>query len=309
MKHLIISALWMLSWPMLAQNGYEVTFGERAYTPLAAGDTVVANRWDDPEQSVTIPFDIYLFNTTQPNTYVADIALILENDAEDTLSAIIPFGADLVSSELDSTSSPIIMKVEGNEGDRTLTLEWRNAHFYYLEGFFDYVNFQFTYYEASRAIEMSYGPSETDLVVVAYEEEGEVFGGAIGIGLGDNDDVSLGVFLEGPANNPAINTNNVFEEVVGFPQEDALFRFAPIQVSTEDQASENDCFNFLHYTQLARIDILGSHADIFLIDLQGRILKKIDKNHSSLDLGDLPDGVYFLKDTSCGNSAKIRHKQ
>lgn len=289
-----------------AQNGYVFREFEEMYVPVPEGDTLTAPFWDDDEIDLPGLPPIKMFGKPMQGPLVFDSALGFV-DPMDSLSVMAPWFTDLMSSRLDSTLhlSPIIYYPDPVFDMRLFTLEWRNAHFTLLDGFFDFVNFQIHYF-SDGTIQFRYGESSTDLAKVAYREEGEIFGGNTGIGTGPSDTLISGLFLEGE-----LDSYTILENQLGlledFPSENTVYEFKPVQSNVSDHNADNRCFTYIHYQEQGTIEVQDQGTQNYvLISTSGQILQ-VSSGANRIDLSNLPSGIYYLNNTNCGQSEVIYH--
>ena len=299
----------LLMWHTYAQgqNGYIFREFSEAYIPVPDGDTLTPSNWDDPELELSNLFPVKLFGKAVTGPILWDSALGFE-DSGDSLSVISPWTADLISSQVDTNQhlSPVIYYPDPVFDQRLFTIEWRNAHFYLLDGFFDFVNFQFHYFN-DGTIQFRYGPSVTSLAKVAYQEEGEVFGGFTGIGSGPEDTLIVGLFLEG-----APESFTILENELGlledFPEENTVYGFKPIQSNVSNHDATNRCFTYIHHRDQNFISIReGRDRPFALVSTSGHEIL-VSSRVNGISLSGLPAGIYVLVQLECGQSELIYHK-
>lgn len=295
----------LISFDGIAQNGYVFTVFEREYAPVELADTISPTNWDDPEITITLPSPMRILGRPFNDFFVSDGAIFSTDVVADSLFAIIPFLDDLVSNQLDTNVHLSPMLLEQSLVDPIYTVEWRNAYFYILDGFFDFVNFQVQYY-SDGSLEFCYGPGATELVTVAYREEGEVFGGLIGIGGGTQDTLLTGLFVEGENGTERILKDEL-ASFIGFPNENTVYRFE-VGPNSVDEAQDERCFDYIHIPELRQIQIRNTQDEVAVVSMTGQVVQQW-KGAGLYSMADLPTGVYHIQHADCSASATIIHHQ
>jgi hypothetical protein len=290
----------------MAQNAYNFTQYQDSYTPIENGDTINSKSWNDECWTLFTPFDLSVFGYSVDN-WCAKEGTIRANSlfGMDTINfAISAFSADLRSSNSDPSSSPIIQDISGPEGKRILTIEYRNAHFEYLNGMTAFVNFQILYYERDKIIEFHFGPSEVESAKQAYNDRRETFGGLIGMARGNEELILEGLFLGG-------NPNNIIEYgdselMEGFPNDGTVYRFVPENVSSTATHADA-CLELIeqHHQNIFEIRTKATHVSI--INLNGQLIKSLNTKSgiASISRENLPKGILIISAYGCTKAIKM----
>lgn len=307
-RYLIIAVWTLFSMPLWAQTEYNFSVLENVYEPVVGGDTLSKGLpWTEEDFLFTTPFEVDLFGIRSTRFRAMQGAIRADTNINDEAMNIVAaaFAADLTSRAANAASSPIILKTEGTDGMRVVTLEYRNAFFEILDGAQDYVSFQIKYFERDRSIEFHYGPSSTARVERTMDEQNLIFGGLVGLALGDSTEIIEAYLLSGLAENPMVVRIN--EILQGFPESGVIYRFSPKTTITVDHTTEvcDAISTWIYGPKYNDLDF-GEEAMIF--DISGHLRLKgrsLSSNEWSNSLSRGTPEVLILKSPSCPSAIKF----
>lgn len=301
---------------------YSFTRGVTPYVPLEKGISVTNGMtWDDPDVVIPIGFDFPLFGTviTELDFNAGLGATLAPPPGSGSSALIFAYNSDLIDRGflVDTSKSEIVYLVEGTPGSRILKIEWQNAGFYNeLEEngtSNDFVNLQLWLYETSGIIEIHFGP--TAIVNNALVHD---FTSGPLIGLIDEYDEGAMIFgtlyyLFGDPASPTVETIETEDEATslfgnvlqGNPSDGQWYRFDPLLVSASGEAAAL-AGNIRLFPQpvrgLLNIEYLemegNANWQFEVLDPRGQAVVPVQTARgprTTLDIAQLPAGVYFLK--------------
>ena len=307
-------------------SSYQMSTFQRAYTELEF-DFDLTNRqvWDDPEYSVSLPFDFQFFDTLCRVVNIDDSGLYLTLRDHPNNFGGITFLEDLIDRgyfEGESVSKISFDEV-GEPGNRIFKVQWKNAGFYTAisDGIDnDFLNFQVWLYEVDNSFEIHFGNNfilDKDLSL----------GGRAGVGpviyyddnLNDEfiDNICL---IAGNSSNPDFfKFDRILEDdldillnnksLTNEPNSGQVYRFEMNTSSVDSEILPQSTFKIApnpvsETFRIENIDLLQID-NISLINSNGQkvINLKPDFNQTinTLNIGHLPIGIYtVLVQTSHG---------
>lgn len=297
--------MWFGCVCLSAQTEYNFSVLEGVYEPLTEGDTISRNLpWAEEDFYFELPYDVSIMGLSSNKFRAMQGAIRMDSVINGMPMNVVAsaFATDLRSKASQPSASPIILQTNGAPGERITTLEFRNAHFELLDGVTDFVNFQIKYFEKDRSIEYHYGESKTDVIEEVSNNQSIIFGGLVGIALGDSMDLVDGYLLNGFADNPMVVRR--YEVLQGFPQADNIFRFTPKTTLTQD-AVNGHCSKHNEWHQTGMLDLRESGESIYVYSISGGLL--FEGHHlrrSDLQKMAPQSSVLFIKSEACDQVIK-----
>jgi hypothetical protein len=280
--------------------------------------------WDDEFKKLGLPFPIAVNGENYDSVMVeSNGSLFFFNNfldlnniqtETDTLAAVMPFGefvsengqTDLIAR---FDNSPISYIVDGSAPNRIIKFEWRDAGFYAdsSDNKDLYVNFQAWYFEADGVFEFHYGPRNYQPYVLP-DVSGPVFGIAYLILSPVFDYGTTGdIYVEGTAAAPV--ANNVYSAFTNVPNENQVFRFAPLETSiAEDNTLQ---FGLYPNPNKGMLFVNPTIAGTYTIELYDQTGKAIVTNNNlkgqqTISLDGLANGLYLARITANGKQTTKR---
>ncbi len=320
---LIFSAIFFLAGynKSIAQT-YQVEVLQSPYKDLVGGQNLVTETWYDIEFDVPLGFSLVFFNDTIEELHSADFFaggyLSSSLDFSNT-NLIFPFSIDPIDRgyELDTLLSHITYKTEGEQGNKTFTLEFENIGFpngEVVDGIYtDFINYQLVLYEASGDIEMHIGPYSVTNPGLDFEGfVGPTFGMVEGFNFlngGINGEICL---LSGDPFAPIISTILDFnlESLIWPIPENTVYRFYK-PTSKVNELNKVETVNFFTPTPTSgNISLQSIWVDqivgpVSVINSTGQTVI-IDNETNIIEMEGLPGGVYQLYFTTVKGPAVQR---
>lgn len=319
MKNLVYILL-LFQYLSIQSQTYEFSVDKSAYEDLQ-GSTSLTNGelWETPSFEIPIGFDFLLFDTTISTLYMDQGTALYADSFLDTagaFSAIVPLGTDLIDGDfVDNPNGPslsdISFVVEDTEEEKIFKLEWKNAGFAGdLEEngtTSDFVNFQIWLYEKSGNIEIHFGENRV--------ESPESFDNGIGpfIIFVNNLDLEEEIFDEylligGDLKNPilvpleGVYYYNDIENfrLIGTPANGTIYRLSRGSVGVENNETLARAFSVFPNPSTEIVIIKNQNTEAKLISTSlyssdGKLLRNVRNTVKTLDISDLPEGIYNLK--------------
>lgn len=299
---LLISALCIKVCQISAQDiNYYFESITHTYQSLSNPNSITNGLvWDDPDAVIPIGFNFQIFDQNLSTLILSGLGGTLQTT---TMShGIMVTNADLADRAYDTGEttglSDISYQLSGEEGSRIFKLEWKNAGFLDDDTKNYYVNIQLWLYEGSNMIEIHYGPSYTNSMQYAWEEDFCAIAEQT-----PNEETYNAYFLEFINNNYQLNYNIVddftqpsyFEN---FPTDGTVFRIYPENAVGLEQQNmaismfPNPCDDVLWLEQGERKDFRYS-----VYNALGEMLIQDNSSESLLKLhtGSLKSGLYIIR--------------
>jgi hypothetical protein len=257
-----------------------------------------------------MPFPFYSFGQQIDSAvmYSKGVIALFNNTTAMGLSACAAEIGERYAKNPELYASYMALKIEGDNGQRILKLEYDNVGFAYT-GIHDSSNFfnaQVWLYEGSDVIEYRYGPHNIT--------NPKWFGQYTGLfaSLDSADNSALFNITGNPAS-PVISTNNDLN-LSGFPASGTVYRFSPAWGSHTGVKETYTASDFNIYpnpaNQIVTIKLKESNSSLLkvvLTDLQGREIKTVnvetDVFSLQLSVNDVPAGIYFIKTETASGTA------
>lgn len=280
--------------------------------------TILTNSvWDDPEFSIPIDFDFYLFgqkiDSLSFREGLGSDLVGIDSAGNQTEFYIVPFGVDIIDRSYNSgqSSSIISYKTIGSAGNQILQIEWKNVGFYgeldSLGTADSYSNFQMWIFEEDSRIEMVYGPSLITNPTLAFES----YTGPI-IGVVDNDAMNY-YLLSGMAANPSLV--NSLSYLVGVPNTGVVYEFSPVITSIIEEIDLSDLkFSPNPVSDELFFDLNINNTSDYSLRIYnsvGQIVFKsnyLSSNQFSVDVSDWDAGIFYVELLSKATSQKVSRK-
>jgi len=215
--------------------------------------------------------------------------LRFDNDS----SLIIVDGAFTYLDSIDAASS-ISYKIEGNAGDRLIKAQWKNLKARAGKAG-NFVNLQIWVYQRSGVYEIHYGPSSSNNQSGYNQTSGPQVG--IFYSLDDFTQCFEKLWVSGAPASFKLdsNSNYTFKAMSGVPLDGVVFRFIPRFKTLGIVSLNNDGVNHGVYPNPVTSGILNLsvQGDYTLNDMFGRQVLTV-KNATSIDVSNLPDGIYSI---------------
>ncbi|MDX1685581.1 MAG: hypothetical protein R3275_10110 [Saprospiraceae bacterium] len=256
-----------------SQTEYNFSFLQDEYQPLTQGDTISnGQEWSTESFDFEVDFDIDILGIHSRNFEAMQGVIRMDTIVGDSTANVVAsgFATDLVSRSGRPELSPVIMNLDGPDGERVLTIEYRNAYFSCLDGEGDFINFQIKYFELDRSFEFHYGNSATSRIEAIIDQKGMIFGGVVGLAVGDSLDVQDAYLLAGNAENPILVRKN--DMLVGFPEEGSIYRFAPKTTRDHDLNLRPTCVALNEWVNSSTPQPYSSSSRVSIHDITGSLL-------------------------------------
>lgn len=319
MKSIYISLLLVCSTLMIhAQESLPYIFSveQEAYQPLENPSSLTFNAiWDDPAFTVFIPFDFHYMgdtitslNTTEDLLGGVLFAGIPDITATDLIVAHFSDLIDLGFREGKSLSS-INSEITGEEPNRIVKIEWKNAGFYneVADTSFtiqSFVNFQAWFYESTNDIEYRFGPS-----FIASPLVHDV--GGVSCALADDLNLGTGFIkffwaLQGDPANPSVNEGvdiDINAQDPPFlnsdPSDGTVYRFSSLVTSTDEIVKDLKgvkIFPSLANEVLYLENTLAKNLQYRIVNQSGFLMSEGNTSSSQeeIDISSLSAGNYFM---------------
>jgi len=311
---------------IIAQNErYDFAFSTEPYVNLTQGEQVVFGPtadWADFDELLELEaafgFTVNilgldgdaLFNFLTP-------ALLITTFDEEADDPVIPFLLPTTTQIQNrgviagNNPSQILYQTSGNPGSQIFKLEYRDVGFA-NESFLDipsqnmFTNFQLWIYEGSGCIEYRYGETNiTDPDLIYDGETGSASGlfRALGSQL-EGDTVIYAIYTTGDAQNPTVfEGENTAEEAgvgaMGYPGNGVVYTFCPeIDVNTTDLQNTLDWKVYPNPTSdiltVKLMDIASANFKLLGMNGQTVLEGRIGNQNNSIDVSELPQGIYLL---------------
>ncbi len=270
--------------------------------------------WDDPLFLIPVGFDLKYFGETYDTIFISNFGygsyISFEHGTPESFPVLATIGSDLVDRASDTINydgqtgsiSPISYQLEGNSGSRILKVEWKNAGFYpdltddnIAQ---DFVNLQLWFYEGSGSIEIHFGPSSITSPGLDYEgETGPFVMLAPHVDLNSYSPDPLTVWLNGTANSPSAVVSQNASFLDGTTSEGTIYHFNYSPTGIEENVAKgsvlfpNPAKNKINFAA----SLLQSGGISFeLYNSSGQLLMAQAISTNSIDISELPSGIYFV---------------
>ena len=281
------------------------------YVPLQNPIVLTDFVWDDPNLTVPFNFPFTFFDSTYTQMSInGDLGLggllspSLDYDLDDEFPLLVPIGDDLIDlGSFDNNGaslSPIGYVVEGDVGNRILKLEWNNAGFFDSDDASNTINLQLWLYESDGSIEYRYGPSAINDFFVYTSGNGPVVGLIGGVSEAV-DTLRAAYLLTGDPLAPVIQTSVQVNEVPSLNAtipDGTIYRFSSAPPTSTPAVASGPQLRIYPNPTTDRVQLrqrnMTAISALHLIDTNGRAVGQFPPNTRSLDLSNLPSGIYTL---------------
>jgi hypothetical protein len=215
--------------------------------------------------------------------------LRIDNDS----TLIIVDGVFTYLDSIDATSS-VSYLIEGTPGSKVVKGQWKNVKIQVGQTV-NFVNFQIWVYQQSGIVEIHYGPSS------ANNQSGfnTTSGPQVGMFFSEDDFTKCYEKLWVNGSPAAYTLDSAatysFKAMSGVPVNVVVFRFIPrfITTGTSEVTLKTERPVLLYPNPVKGIVHLEQKGDYRVSDYSGKMVKEV-KNEQSIDVTDLPAGIYFL---------------
>lgn len=307
MKNLILLAL--LASVNLQAQPYSFSQSTSTYSYLS-GETVLTTSapWTYASAfTVPIGFTFNFMGTNFTTVYVEGSGFAYFDFNYYNLA--LPFTVKLKSKGSSGNNSPISYKTEGIAPNRILKVQWKNAGFHYDTT--STINFQMWLHETSNVVEVHVGPNNVSNPAVVYQENGSD-GPVIGLyEFNSPTNCTYSSCLSGTpssatVNNPTGNINLFGTSLSGTPVDGTVYIFNP-GASGIDESNASTISVFPNpasdHIRLLSNDPVQSCR---IYSLNGAVICERKPNEETLDVGDLPSGIYMIETTISGSIFRSR---
>ena len=169
MKKTILLLLIGCSVNLMAAGPYKLFADYTDYVELVNADTLNSDLvWNESSAfALDLGFDFKIGDNSYSSVNVKAGGIQFVGFGQRELYVFtVPFGGYLLKDRgIETSISPIVYKVEGEEGSRIMKIQWKNAGFaqwFTSSDPEDFVNFQIWLFESDNSVEIQFGPSQTD---------------------------------------------------------------------------------------------------------------------------------------------------
>lgn len=301
-KYLLFLSICIISNFAFCQNfPYLLNTTSDSYVELSNPVSLNSGIWTEQcSYPVSFNFDFDIMGQTYTSCNVLAGAILFGEDGAPRINIIYtPFGGLFLKDRgVTESESPIGYLIEGNEGERVVKIQWKNAGFlewYEFDPNNDYDNFQIWLFEEDNHIEIHFGPNSSNY--------GITFSDFISCLFLCNDPMGIPMF--GSADNPTYDYADFSEPIYFFlnslPSDGIVYNFYPNLNYTSSQLNErsgklniypNPVDNILHL----QLSECGVDALVLIYDNMGRLVKsvQIQDNQNLINISELSSGSYTM---------------
>lgn len=266
--------------PAAAQGDMYYTEAQQStYNPLVGGTPFLANDAHRIYDTISLSFDITIAGVRSNKLYVTAAGAISTAGCAFQDPHIETFGA------LHSGGS-YTYRITGNPGDRTVTLQFKEARFDHDNTKADFINYQVILLESDNTIVIHFGKSSIDNPIQSYFfNQG---GAAIGMEK---------LWLNGDPAAPVPNPSSQ-SRLDGTPAEGQMYYFALRSVGISDAGkSSNELKIFPNPAKNeVYLNVPTYPVQVQVNDMTGRTVLKqeVTNKYKSIDISALRAGMYLL---------------